>query len=147
MELDKTEQDLVILSHLLSHRSLPSLKHEDVFKNPAPIPVKEDKAKNHQCVQYFFASSIICRDMYLFLFNMGIKRYKNLVKHFDENGLALREHKSKHKLSMRENVLTALDLENVVKFLKCYASKVAIPLPGRLPQFRKFCKSGQTAIF
>lgn len=103
------------------------------------VPESEIKLK-HQHVQYFFAGTIICRDMYLFLHKIGIRRYRNIINHFDENGLALREHKSKNKLSTRENVITALDIENIVKFLKTYASKVAIPLPGRLPQFRNFKK-------
>lgn len=76
--------------------------------------------------------------MYLFLYNMGLKRLKNLVTHYDENGLVPREHKSKNKLSERENVLSSDDIENVVKFLKTYSSRFVIPLPGRLPQCRNF---------
>lgn len=52
----------------------------------------------------------------------------------------MREHKSKDQLSTRPNVLTVTDVENVLEFLKTYASKVAIPLPGRVPQFRNFEK-------
>lgn len=69
-----------------------------------------------------------------------MKRYKNFIDYFDENGLILREHKSKNKLSTRNNVVSAVDIENIVQFLKTYTSKVAIPLPGRLLQFRNFEK-------
>lgn len=57
---------------------------------------------------------VICREMYLFLHNMGLKRYKNIVTHYDENGLVLREYKLKNKSSERENVLTGCNIENVV---------------------------------
>lgn len=71
---------------------------------------------------------------------MGKTRYENLIKHFDENGILLREHKALNKLSTRNDVLTVRDIENVVHFIKAYASKVGIPLLVRLPQFRLFDK-------
>lgn len=72
--------------------------------------------------------------------NIGKKRYQNIIEHFNEYGINLREHKALNKVQIRNNVLTNCDIQNVVNFIRAYASKVGILLPGRLPQFRKFDK-------
>lgn len=116
MELNKTEQDLVINSQLQSFRFLPNLINDEHIEKSTPLSNNEAQS------------------------SVGLKRFKNIVNHYDNNGLVLREHKLKNKSSARENVLSSYYIETVVKFLKTYASKFAIPLPGRLPQCRNFEK-------
>lgn len=115
------------------------MKNNEGIESESPGSDNETQS-SRQYTKYLFANLKICREMFLCLHNMGLKRYKNLATHYDANGLALREHKLKNKLSPRENVLSPEDIENVVKFLKTYSSKFAIPLPGRLPQCRNFDK-------
>lgn len=78
--------------------------------------------------------------MYFFLHYLTIKRFKNIVKHFKENGLTSRHHKLIGKASTNKNAIKPLDIERIVTFIKNYANKVAIPLPGRLPQVLNFEK-------
>lgn len=54
--------------------------------------------------------------------------------------MVLAEHKLKNKPSTNKNVISEVDIKNIINFLKSYASQVAIPLQGRLPQFRTYDK-------
>lgn len=142
MELEKKEQDLVIFSHIQLHRRIPSLKNEYQILENKKVNYSKLKKENleRQHVKYFFADLKICRNMYFFIYNLGIKRYKNLIESYNKNGLTLREHKLTNKPSTNKNVISEVDIQNIVSFLKAYASQVAIPLPGRLPQFRNYEK-------
>lgn len=75
MELNKTEQDLVIFSHLEIHRQLPTLKNQ-YSKENEPADSKNEKTLMRQNVKYSFAGLIICREMYFLLHNMGTKGIK-----------------------------------------------------------------------
>lgn len=78
--------------------------------------------------------------MYLFLHCLKIKRYKNIVHHFNKYGLSPRQHQLTGKASTNKNAITSQDIEKIVNFIKSYANKVAIPLQGRLPNARNFDK-------
>lgn len=143
MELTKQEQDLVICAHFELHRRMPELKKEygKECKNKLKGS-KLDKVDNlsRQSVKYYFAGISICRKMYFFLHDLTITRYRNLQNFFDSNYLQPREHKSKNKIAHRENVMMPEDTKSIIDFLKTYASKCAIPLPGRMPQCYNFAK-------
>lgn len=138
MEMEKSEQDLVILSQLQLFRRDQCLEGEyakQVVKNKSRF---SHGSMTRQDVQYRFLDVPICRRMYLFLHNVGETRFKNLIKHFDKFGIASRVHGSTRKTPARDNVFTPTDVEKVVCFIKALAEKTAISLPGRLPQFKDF---------
>lgn len=139
IELEKNEQDLIILGHLQMHQRIKELETEygkqmkrgsSRFSDPGHLLRKD--------MQYFFADFPICRRMYFFLNNLGEKRYKNLKQHFDQQGIAPRIHKLTQKSATRSSVMSVADTENIVNFIKNFAERVAVSLPGRLPQFRDY---------
>lgn len=75
--------------------------------------------------------------MYLFIHNLRLKRLKNVMQRYDEDGISIRGHKLTNKASTNKDVITEVDKQNIVAFLKSYASRVAIPL---LSQFRNYEK-------
>lgn len=141
MEMEKREQDLIICSHLELHRRLPELKDHYKYQNNINYSTLDNAVHmTRRCMNYYFADIQICRSMYLFLHNTGIKRFKNLQGFYDEKSTSVIKHKYFGKFSRRSDVITSNDIETVVKFITGYAKKVAIPLPGRLPQFRDYAK-------
>lgn len=78
----------------------------------------ENDNLDRQCVKYFFADLQICRSMYFFLHNIGVKRYKNLISNYDENGLTVRDHKLKNHASTKKDNITDVDVRNIVGYKK-----------------------------
>lgn len=79
-----------------------------------------------------------CVSKIFFFKEIGMDRFKNLLKYYIENGLTKHIHERSYKASKRSNVLSANDIKNVVNFIKIYAKKYAVPLPGRVPGFKDF---------
>lgn len=136
-EFSKLEQDLIILSHLNSHRqdiSLESYYNSQTRKKYGSRICNKTRADTI----YMFRGISICRTMYLFIYDVGIDRYKNLVSHFDKSKLQPRVHGLTNKIPKCKSKYTKELRESVVQFIKNYADHHAIPLPGRLPQFKNF---------
>ena len=139
MELSKKEQDFIVLSHFQDHRRMEDLPVEYVkFTKTGELRMNPDAKLNHSTVTHYFVDIPICREMYFFLYNLGIKRYKNLLHHYEQHGIIPRVHKSFQKVSTRSNVVREDEIRNVITLITTLAEKTALPLPGRLPQFRDF---------
>lgn len=129
MNLDKESQDLIILAHLAAHRDDAMLRSK--------VGDRSRAMKKRYNQLYYFRSLPICRDMYFFLYTMGIKRYKNLIEHYDKNGVYPREHGMTNKIN-RTDALTTLEKKEIVSFICRFAETVAITLPGRQPNHRDY---------
>lgn len=138
-EMSKEDQDLVYLSHLEFHRQHLSL--EDVYNNETRKKYGERlKSKSRMDIIYLFHGVSVCRKMFCFIYDIGVKRYKNLIEHSETVGFSERKHKSKGKVSKRKSrVLSVESITRIVQFIKNFAEKFAIPLPGRMPNYRD-CK-------
>ena len=78
----------------------------------------------------------ICLKTFLFLHYIGKKRFRNLVKHFQKNGIAPRIHGN-----TRRRPWTASSLHNkeqAVALIKNFAEIHGLPLPGRMPKFHDY---------
>ena len=71
-EMEKGELDLVILANLNEYRC-------------------EESHQSRCHVNYYFHWKR-CKTTYLFLHGIGLKRFKNLLSHFDQNGLVSQTH-------------------------------------------------------
>ena len=91
-----------------------------------------------QDIVYYFSNLQICKKMYLFLHNVGYKRFGNLIKHYDQHGISLRRHGNENRTPNRSNVLNALDVDTVVQFLKQYAKDCGKPISRRLANFKDY---------
>ena len=113
-EMSKEELDLVILSHLEASRRC-----------------FEDEGGSHTCINYWFHGYKVCRATYLFLYDMGLKRFKNLIAHFNQQGLVSRIHGNTKWLP--PNTVPFSTTRTIVQFITNFANVHALPLPGRLP--------------
>ena len=73
--------------------------------------------------------------MFLFLHSIGCRRYNNLKKWYLTNGLEPVTHGN--SFHVPRHAFTTEDLRNVTNFLTNYAEKNAIPLPGRIPGYKR----------
>lgn len=92
------------------------------------------KMKSRENVKYFFRGLPICKPMYCFLHDINSKnRLDALQKIYGvQNCIAPRVHGLSGKVRV-SNTITEDKKEFVVNFIKKYAEKYAMPLPGRLP--------------
>ena len=117
-ELTREEHDLVILSAIRS-----SVRKD--YLNQA------GSKRERSSTAFYVGGDRVCRTFFLFLNAVGIKRYKNLVCHFQSNGLVPREHGNLHR--QPHNALTVEESDRFKSFMINYASNRAILLPGRYP--------------
>ncbi|XP_065221665.1 uncharacterized protein LOC135846482 [Planococcus citri] len=142
-ELDKKEKDLVVLSHLQQHRRITSLIGEYAKLQNRKLRLKAEDSLTRQGISYYFCDLQICKKMYFFLHDLGRKEFRNLVKHYDEQGLTPRVHKLTSVIPCRENVLKPEDIENIVSFIKSYGEQFGRHMPRRTgkmrtPQFKNY---------
>ena len=81
---------------------------------------------------YLLHGHRICRKFFLYIHNIGLGKLTSLIKHYKENGVKERIHKSKKRLP--HNALMYQDTRKVVDYIVNYAEANAIELPGRTPR-------------
>ena len=140
LELTKQEQDLIILGHLDSNRQHPLLLNIYQTQRSRDHATRFEVRETHrEGVHYYFRQIPICQAMYFFVHDLGSKRYKNIVKHFDASGLTVRTHKLMGRTpTCTTRLYTREDINRAVQFLRSFAERFAIPLPGRLPSVKDF---------
>ena len=123
-ELTKDELDLVIKSALYSHR-------ESESKTTSSKHKITDRVRPSQ--QFFFRGRRVCRRTFCFLHGIDKQKLQVIGRSLDRDGLKPRVHGLKGKAPC--NSLAMEERSYIVSFLKNYAEKNALPLPGRLPNF------------
>ena len=128
-ELSKENVDLVILANMQQNRVNSSQTKQTTSH-------KEGKERRRASVKFFLLGRQVCRSTYLFAHGVGIKRYKNLCKHYDNHGFGPRRHGNVGKSS--HNAFSISDEQNVISFISNYADYNAMPLPGRMPKMKDY---------
>ena len=119
LELDKVELDMAVLGQLQAlGRSVNS----------------EDNSQRQMYLEFLFHGKQICWKTFLFLHTLSLKRYQNLVTHYNSLGLVPREHGNKHMAP--HNCLPFCEVQAIVSFIKNFAEVHALPLPGRMPNHK-----------
>lgn len=138
LEFDKKEQDLMILMYLQAHRRLPFLQDEcgKAAKRGFSRVMSNSDAEYRRDITYYFAGHVVCRDFFLFIHDIGKRRYVNLLHHYDTKAIVQRVHGNTGKTPNRENVLKVHQIEKAVAFIRAYADKFGIPLPGRMTKLK-----------
>jgi hypothetical protein len=136
MELSKAELDMLVKGHLDCLRQDPALVHTSKSERATQMSVGKEK---HRLTTHFpFWQITICQKMYFFVHNLGTKMYANVVKDFDDNGIGPQIHGLSDRTPTCSGLYTQADIEGVIKFLHTFAEKHAIPLPGRLPNYKDY---------
>jgi len=124
-ELTKPELDMAILGQLAA------LEHRDT--TAGGLHKKEVQRQRNRAVFYFQGK--VCRSAFLFLYGIGVKRFKNLQKHYDQHGLSARTHGNFGKTT--HHATTMEDAQHALTFLFEYAEIHALLLPGRVPGYKR----------
>ena len=82
IEMSSNELDMLILANLDAHRHQKKTVPASNCKSS-----HTDNISKRGIVDYYSSGNRVCKDTFLFIHAIGPKRYKNLVAHFDKNGL------------------------------------------------------------
>ncbi len=127
-ELDNESLDLVILGQINAHHFTDDLAghHSQAA----------DRKKGYMAFYYHSHPIYLVTFLFIILFGIGKKRFRNLLQHYKLNGLSPRVHGNyKHK---PWNAAKLQDKEWTIRFIKNYAEIHALPLPGRMPHFNDY---------
>jgi len=122
------ELDLVLLGSLM----ITLHYHEDTIARGRHNPVKRKKETSH----FLHNGYHVCINIFASLYGIGANhRIKAIRKHYLENGMEPRVHKTTKRLPPRtasyEEILV------LVKFLQNYAEPIAILLAGKIPGYKR----------
>ena len=126
MEFSRKELDLILLGQIaacLDNTETTSTRSEH-----------KAETRSKAYTQFIHRSQRICANTFRFVHAVGKKRVANLVKHYKMQGLTTRTHGNEKR--MPRNTLPFETTDNMVKYLRNYAEKEALPLPGRVPGFK-----------
>ena len=96
---------------------------------------KNTERKRVKC-NFLFHGQQVCQTTFLFIHNIGKKRWKNLMKRWHNTGVEIHTHGNCGKGSNGRSQLTAADITGIVTFIDNFASTHAMILPGRVPAFK-----------
>ena len=126
-ELSPRELDMAILGQLAA------------LANNDEIVSIEGRHIPSECIRlhcdYTHKSKPVCLRTFLFLHAMGIKRMKNLMKSYQQNGMQTRVHGNTKRLPAHS--LSLESIQHVVKFLLNYTEENGLLLPGRVPGYKR----------
>ena len=131
-EIPSESLDLILLSHMQQTR-LNKDNAKTTQKTPSHPKVSDRKIAS---VRFFLFGLQVCKKTYLFAHGIGEKRYRNLCRHFDLNGVTPRVHKNTRRLP--HNACSAEEEKQVVAFIQNFADCHAMPLPGRMPNMKDY---------
>ena len=115
-ELEKSEKESLLLG-ILCHSEVKSVRR-----------CKVEGERQRLKFTYSFDQRSICEAAFLLLYDIGNKAFKNLKKHYKDNGVEPRIHG--HKGRRAPNTFSFRIIENVVMFLKNHADENGLPMPA-----------------
>ena len=108
-EFSKENVDLIILANM-QQKKVNSSQTKQTTSH------KDGKVRRRAAVKFFLLGRQVCRSTYLFAHGVGIKRYKNLCKHYDNHGFGPRRHGNVGKSS--HNAFSISDEQNVISLFQ-----------------------------
>ena len=123
-ELENDHLDLVVLSQIHAHHFMKELVGHRRM---------DARERSRDYTTFFYHGHSICLKTFLFIHSIGKKRFRNLLKHYQLNGVSPRVHGNVKRRPW--NAASFPDKERAVTFIKNFAEAHALPLPGRMPKF------------
>ena len=118
LTLDKESLDMLVMGQFQAHTADTS----------------SEDAACQKYVVFYFQGKRICRKFFMFIHTLSQKKYRNIFEHYASNGTISREHGNLHKAP--HNRIPFDDVKDVISFIERYAEVHAMPLPGRLPNYK-----------
>jgi len=132
-EMTNSELDLIIKAQILSQRKSSSTMSNVETDTKRHKPKKRERSNQ----LYFFKGQRICRASFCFLHGISKSKLQRIAESVDKDGMCSRVHGNSNKLP--SNSLSFEEKENIKNFISAYARDNALPLPGRLPNFKQGC--------
>ena len=125
--LTKDELDLVLMGFISS-----SMLDSDAVKDGRhQHPAK----RRHITMAYKHHGVEVCKKTFLFLHGIGKDRLQNVKDHYKVEGMQVRINKNTKRSP--HHAMSFAAIKYVVNFLTNYAEVNAIPLPGRIPGYKR----------
>ena len=93
-------------------------------------------------IKYQFGGKRVCRATFMFIYTLSKKHLENLIKYYNDEGLCTRIHKNTKKRP--HNQTDHKNVQKIKGFIEKFVDNHAMPLPGRLPDFKDLCCFHQT---
>ena len=84
---------------------------------------------------FMYGGEVVCKKTFLQLHCVGLKRLKNLIRHYQQYGLTTQTHGNMRKLP--RHALTLATIRSVVTFLHNYSEQHGMALQGRIPGYSR----------
>lgn len=125
LQCTREELDSIIKAELFAHRR----------SNTVTVSKKHrEKVRERPFQEYYFNGYRVCRTTFCFVHAVERKKIHKIARSLDTEGFLPRKHGNAGKAP--HNSLTVTDRERIKTFLTKYASDHALPLPGRLPNYK-----------
>ena len=128
-EMSSTELDMLVLANLDTHRCSGVISR--TCKSVGQPLGEKAGMRCRVNIDYYFHGKRVCKSTYTFAHVFGLKRFKNLVSHFEKNVLVSQVHGNTKRLPA--NTIPFAKTQSIVQFIQHFATVHALPLPGRLP--------------
>ena len=127
--LSRTEMDMLLKGQIVSHIGDSNVTANSLHHRHFP------QLRKLTSMVFYHRGKHICRKTYLFLHNIGTKRYKNLKISVQEDGVLPRKHGNHRRVP--HHAFRLEETQAVVTFIMNYTEENGIHLPGRIPGFKK----------
>ena len=127
--LSHTELDMLLKGHIISHISDSDVTANSLHHRHFP------QLRKLTSMVFYHRGKHICRQTYLFLHNIGKKRYSNLKASVKEDGVLPRQHGNHRRVP--RHAFRLEETQAVITFIRNYTEQNGIHLPGRIPGFKK----------
>ncbi|XP_069108896.1 LOW QUALITY PROTEIN: uncharacterized protein [Argopecten irradians] len=124
-QLTHDELDITVKAELFAHRKSGSHTQSKKHK------IKE-RERPYQ--EFYFNGIRVCRTTFCFIHGISKNKLQAISKSLDTVGLMPRKHGNSGKAP--HNALSVQDRQNIKTFLSKFARDNALPIPGRLPNYR-----------
>ncbi|KAL3045312.1 hypothetical protein OYC64_013556 [Pagothenia borchgrevinki] len=126
-EMTNGEKHLVLLGKISSNINLS--------KETACAKRGHQKERKQQRTSYILDGHKICRETFKFLHGISQDKLTGIIKFYKEHGLAPRMRRGGRVVTKR--MLSFEDIQRIVRFITNFADVFAMPLPGRIPGFKR----------
>jgi hypothetical protein len=125
-EMTCYEKDLLLLGIISCSINLTEMTLSKKQKNV--------RRKKNRIRHFFYEHRRICRDTFMYLFDISKIKLQNLREWYATNGLIPRKKKSGGR---QKTALNLEDIQYVTRFLINFADQHSLLLPGRIPGFKR----------
>ncbi|XP_062610795.1 uncharacterized protein LOC134272593 [Saccostrea cucullata] len=125
LQCTREELDTILKVEMFAHRRSGSVTQSKKHR---------EKERERPFQEYYFNGCRVCRTTFCFVHAVERKKLHKVARSLDTEGFLPRTHGNSGKAP--HNSLSVTDRDRIKTFITKYASDHALPLPGRLPNYK-----------